>query len=95
MRDVVCMIMRMSGEREKQCNYTQSTDTHSHLTRENVPGERQICQLYKNYYARYLGLGMRYEAGICTTVIGIRNDVLKKIFILVTFLPKIAVDQRL
>ena len=25
------------------------------------------------YYARYLGLGMRYEAGICTIVISVNG----------------------
>jgi len=36
-------------------------------------GYMEYANIRAMYYARYLGLGMRYEAGICTIVISMNG----------------------
>ena len=55
-----------AGHAEVELHFNDS-DMHSALACPTMLFTRRVL-----YYARYLGLGMRYEAGICTVVISMR-----------------------
>ena len=73
-RHVACALLGTSRNTSLALLASSSGTSSCHSY--NYIWSRATCK----YYARYLGLGMRYDAGICTVKISMKNDFLKMNF---------------